>query len=281
MDDSTGRPLTRREWRRLHAEAAQQADATPADDTAPRAGETPPAAEAPATAPDAPESSVPHDAPRDAPTGGDFSLATMFASSGADKEPQQPTILTVCTGNICRSPLAATLLATRLSDLDIRVASAGTQALVGHGMPEPAQRIALAAGADPVLVSDHEARLLTEQRLGADLVLGMTAEHRTFAVHLAPSGLRRTFALREFARLARTLSDEELQRAAAAAGSDPRTRLTAVVTTVADRRGTAPATGDEDIVDPYRQPFSVYEESAAQLVPALDEVERVVRIAIG
>src|SRR5690606_12746543 len=68
----------------------------------------------------------------------EFSLAALFASTRADLPDAQPNILTVCTGNICRSPLAEAVLASRLADLDLRVHSAGTQALVGHGMPPEA-----------------------------------------------------------------------------------------------------------------------------------------------
>ncbi|WP_424936260.1 MULTISPECIES: hypothetical protein [Bacteria] len=278
MSDSSRRPLTRREWRHVHGATAE----TPVEGAAEEATSTvlPIASTGEATGQGQAAASRPSPS-RD--TGGDFSLATMFASADAEQPATLPTILTVCTGNICRSPLAATLLATRLSDLAVQVGSAGTQALVGHGMPEPARRIALLHGADPDLVTDHEARLLTEPRLHeADLVLAMTGEHRTFALHLAPSGLRRTFAVREFARLAATLEDKTLHEIVEGAGSAPRARLEAVVTAVADQRGTSPAAeGDEDVVDPYRRSFSVYEESAAQLVPALDEVERVIRAALG
>lgn len=58
------------------------------------------------------------------------------------------TILTVCTGNICRSPMAEVLLRSGLAGLPIRVHSAGTHALVDHEMTAPAQEIAAERGAD-------------------------------------------------------------------------------------------------------------------------------------
>jgi len=54
------------------------------------------------------------------------------------------------------------------------------------------------------------------------------------------------------------------------------------VALVASMRGLAPAPADpadDDVVDPYKQPWEVYVESADQLVPALDQVERVARLA--
>ena len=41
------------------------------------------------------------------------------------------SILTVCTGNVCRSPAVERLLASKLGPT-VSVASAGTHALVGH-----------------------------------------------------------------------------------------------------------------------------------------------------
>ena len=58
------------------------------------------------------------------------------------------SILTVCSGNICRSPLAEQLLRVGLTDLaGVTVSSAGTIALVGEGMPAEAQALSVRYGA--------------------------------------------------------------------------------------------------------------------------------------
>src|SRR5690606_19666664 len=107
-----------------------------------------------------------------------FNLTGLFddpatdASARSDETPKTPTILTVCTGNICRSPLGEVLLRARLSDLDVMVHSAGTHALVGRGMPEQARELALRHGASGADATGHKARLLTERLVqDADLVL--------------------------------------------------------------------------------------------------------------
>src|SRR5690606_18645389 len=117
----------------------------------------------------------------------------------------------------------------------------------------------------------------------ADLILAMAREHRTVAVELAPRMLRRTFTVREFARLAASLSDGELRTAADSVGADLRARLSAVTALVAAQRSVvAPAEPqDDDVVDPYRRSTETYDRSAAQLVPAIDEVARVLRIVLG
>src|SRR2546422_797960 len=60
--------------------------------------------------------------------------------------PRPTTLLALCHGNICRSPLAAALLARELAALRVEVQSAG---LLGFNRPAPAEAIA-AAERDPV-----------------------------------------------------------------------------------------------------------------------------------
>lgn len=192
-----------------------------------------------------------------------------------------PRILTVCTGNICRSPLAEVLLRARLSDLPVEVHSAGTHALVGHGMTPQAAELAVRAGALEADARGHRARYLVEPMLdSADLVLAMTREHRDVALRLTPGKLRQVLPVREFARLAAAVSDERIFAAANAAGPVPADRLVAAVRAVTAVHVGAPTRAD-DVIDPYRQSDTVYQQAADELIPALAEVERVVRLALG
>lgn len=191
-----------------------------------------------------------------------------------------PRILTVCTGNICRSPLAEVVLRARLKSLGVRVHSAGTHALVDHAMPKQAQQSALELGAEPADVAAHRGRYLVEPMLlEADLVLTMAREHRDVALQLAPSRLRQVLSVREFGRLAQGLTDEQIRSAADAAGHAPADRLTAAVVAVSGMR-TFGATDDDDVIDPYRQSDAVYRQAADELAPGLAQVERVARVAL-
>src|SRR5215204_6047632 len=78
------------------------------------------------------------------------------------------SILTVCTGNVCRSPAVERLLASKLGPT-VEVASAGTHALVGHPISEPMAALLSGSGIED---QPFAARRLSEEMLkGADLVL--------------------------------------------------------------------------------------------------------------
>ncbi|MCL7939464.1 low molecular weight phosphotyrosine protein phosphatase [Halomonas sp. ATCH28] len=100
-------------------------------------------------------------------------------------------ILIVCTGNICRSPVAEAMLRRHLPEREI--ASAGLGALEGRGVAPQARALAEAEGLD---VSDHQARQLTPDMLVAhDLVLVMSEGQRRAVGELAPEALGKTLLL--------------------------------------------------------------------------------------
>ncbi len=79
------------------------------------------------------------------------------------------SILVVCTGNICRSPIGERLLQQKLPTLTI--ASAGTCGLAGRPADGQAQKIASSYG---VSLEDHVARPLTASMMQQyDLILAM------------------------------------------------------------------------------------------------------------
>lgn len=107
-------------------------------------------------------------------------------------------ILLVCTGNICRSPLAEALLERALAEhpeVHATVESAGTGAWEGAPASEGAYLVALENGLD---LSQHRARLLTKELVReADVILTMARHHRVRVHELGGEG--RTYLLGEFA----------------------------------------------------------------------------------
>jgi len=87
-------------------------------------------------------------------------------------------ILFVCTGNICRSPMAEALLRQLLKQREVEgveVASAGTAAATGEGASEGGYLVGLECGLD---MSSHKAQPLTEELVReADLILCMSPHH--------------------------------------------------------------------------------------------------------
>ena len=106
-------------------------------------------------------------------------------------------VLFVCTGNICRSPLAASLLERALKErgLEVTVTSAGTGAWDGAPASEGAYLVGLERGLD---LSGHRARLLSRELVEqADLILTMARHHRARVDELGGEG--RVHVLGEYA----------------------------------------------------------------------------------
>lgn len=172
------------------------------------------------------------------------------------------TILTVCTGNICRSPAAERLLAAALWP-EVRVVSAGTQALEGHPV-EPAMA-ALMIG-DGISPAGFAARQVTRDDIAAaDLVLALTRDHRSRLVRLVPASLRRCFTLLEFARIVAVpgfptidgTTGERLRDAVAQAGR---------------RRSTGTVIHDDDVPDPYRLGQEAFDEAYGLISAAVKQI---------
>lgn len=172
------------------------------------------------------------------------------------------SILYVCTGNICRSPLAERYTVRRLADTAADVAphvvvgSAGVRALEGYPMDPPAAvELARRGGSGDGFVAR---RVTAADVAAADLVLTMTREHRALALEQTPVALRRAFTLLEAADLVGRVADVD---------GGPHE----LVATMAAGRSTArPDT--YDVADPIGEDASVHAAVAATIVTAVDTV---------
>lgn len=98
------------------------------------------------------------------------------------------SVLVVCVGNICRSPLGERLLRARLPDLT--VSSAGIGALVGEPADATARDVAAARG---ISLDGHVARQFTSDiGVRADLILAMEPGHRREMARISPHLAGRT-----------------------------------------------------------------------------------------
>ncbi len=222
--------------------------------------------------------------------------------------PAQVRILTVCTGNICRSPVAERLLQAGLDQVlpgGFVVTSAGTRAMVGEPIQPPSAKIVRTFGGNP---ENFAARQLTSKILrGVDLVLTMTSGHRGEVLQLDASLLKRTFTIREFARMLDVLDERAAAAPAgtpsgASAGSpagdtaggagtgggalagDPLAANTVSwrglpARAAAVRHLSLPADSSEnDIIDPYRRGPETYAQMEDELAPAIVSILRHARL---
>ena len=105
-------------------------------------------------------------------------------------------ILTLCIGNICRSPLAQALLAQQLPEHTIN--SAGLGALVGNPADPLSIQVATAHGLD---LSSHRAQQVTSWMCQqAELILVMEQAHKTQLEQQFPVVRGKVFNLGQFGK---------------------------------------------------------------------------------
>ncbi|MFC6022257.1 phosphotyrosine protein phosphatase [Plantactinospora solaniradicis] len=201
------------------------------------------------------------------------------------------TVLHVCMGNICRSPMAERLLSLAVrerlarrsagaavdagaADHLVHSHSAGTGAWhAGEEMNPPAARQVRSRGGD---ADDFGARKLRSEHIdAADLVLTATADQQEYVVALRPDAAARTFVLGEFARLLAGLDTSTLPPATD--HPDPDTLYARGVALVAavekTRRGSSSTTSPlptDDLDDPWGRGDQCFSRVA-------DEIEEAVR----
>lgn len=141
-----------------------------------------------------------------------------------------PTLLVVCTANVCRSVYAAGILRRSLVDVGVDVRSAGLETEAGMTICQLVEeRLSEGEG----LAAGHAPHRLTPDDLRtSSLVLTMTAAQRSEVNRLYWAGREHTFTMVEAATIARSRPGDGEERG--------RASLDVFVAELIARRGTVP-----------------------------------------
>jgi protein-tyrosine phosphatase len=178
------------------------------------------------------------------------------------------SILLVCTGNLCRSPLAEAFLRRALVERFGRqaptVSSAGTMAVAEVAPTREAITVAAEHGLD---IGGHAARLLEPPLLrDADLILGMGPDHLERIRAADPAAGARAFTLKELVGVLEHLPPP-------AVGRGPSSLVDRVAAADDHRlREGADHPHDEDVVDPIGHPVETYRATASELAALCDRL---------
>ena len=160
-------------------------------------------------------------------------------------------MLFVCTGNICRSPMAERMCAgmSASAGVPIESTSAGVGAMNGDAMHRHAVDVLTEHGYD---ASDFGARYIRPPFVQeSDVVLCLTREHRAACQQLVPVRWKRVFTVVEFAELVAAAPDATLDEI------------------VASRNRLDPNDPALDIVDPMGKPREDFERVFVELEPRI------------
>ena len=193
------------------------------------------------------------------------------------------SVLHVCMGNICRSPMAEHMLtmsfARRLGATDdtdlgslLYSHSAGTGGWhAGEKMNPPAAREIKRRGGD---ASAFEARKLRSDHIdAADLILTATADQHEYVLALRPDAAARSFVLAEFGRLLAAIPEDALPEA----GTTPEAvyaRGVALVAAADAARAGAESLPTDDLDDPWGRGDAAFVRIADEIESTVEPLAR-------
>lgn len=172
-------------------------------------------------------------------------------------------ILFVCTGNICRSPMAEALLRARFASAgaaEVEVASSGTWGLTGSPATDLAAQVMKERGVD---LTAHRARDLDRDEVReADLVVAMTSVHLREIERACPGSEAKTILLKEIL---------EMEPETLPPGASVGDRIGALLSAARPERRRS-----LDLDDPMGLPLASYERCAAEITAAVDRLTGIV-----
>ena len=177
----------------------------------------------------------------------------------ADEQRDNPGaagIVVLCTANVCRSPMAAALLARRLAAVGatLPVHSAG---MIRGGEPPYPEVISVMASYGTEIAS-HRSRIVCAADLAsASLVLAMARDHLRYAATTEPGAWPRAFTLKELVRRGERIGPRP--------PGEPLSRWLSRVHAGRERTSLLGASPEDDVADPAGGPLHAYADTAGLL----------------
>ena len=165
-------------------------------------------------------------------------------------------IMMLCTGNLCRSPMAAALLARQLAVLGVTVPvrSAG---MLGDGNP-PFPEVVSVMASYGIEIASHRSRIASADDLaGASLVLAMARDNLRYAVTTEPGAWSRAFTLKEIVRRGEQIGPRQ--------PGEPFAGWIARAHAGRERTSLLGDSAEDDVADPAGGPLRAYIETARLL----------------
>jgi protein-tyrosine-phosphatase len=170
---------------------------------------------------------------------------------------QRLNILFVCTGNVCRSPMAEGFLKYEAGrrGLDIGVRSTGTHAWHGRAATIDGRRTMRELG---VPIDDHMTEELSQRLVDwADLIVGLSREHVRDTIRDFPQAAGKTFLLTQVNRLL-PLAEQAGDPAEFVSRIDSLARANHVI--------------DQDVDDPFGEREAAYRRTANEIKVLIEEM---------
>lgn len=160
-------------------------------------------------------------------------------------------VLFVCTGNVCRSPMAEAFLNSHAEErgLDVVARSTGTHAWTGRAATYDGRRIMAELGTP---IDDHRTRRLDPALVEwADLVVTLATEHTREVLRDFPEAEGRVITLKELVGILPKLPGY----------TDPRSW----VAEVDAAKASLPPADDRDVDDPFGERDAAYRRVATEI----------------
>jgi len=183
-------------------------------------------------------------------------IARTPAARAQRDTPAEAGILVLCTANVCRSAMAAPLLARRLAALGVTTPVRSAGMIRSGDLPHP--EVVSVMASYGIETGSHRSHVASAADVApATLVLAMSRENLRYAVTAAPGAWPRTFTLKELIRRGERIGPRP--------PGEPFARWLSRAHEGRERVSLLGDSAEDDVADPAGGPLRAYAETARLL----------------